>query len=192
MGMSSKTSKKLHKLLLLLAAVVLMGATGQTAIADPLVFSNLTVFQNNDTTQVDLFSNPGTTVLGTNLTFSVDISGTLAPGAVDILRITYQELGGLPIVQDFQIPLFGTVNPPLTLIFSFVSPGSNPLGVPATLTLDLLNSNPDFVIPGGPSQGQTVNSYSYSFTVQPVPEPATILALASGFAALGFRLRRRK
>jgi len=192
MGMSSKTSKKLHKLLLLLAAVVLMGATGQTAIADPLVFSNLTVFQNNDTTQVNLFSNPGMTVLGTNLTFSVDISGTLAPGAVDILRITYQELGGLPIVQDFQIPLFGTVNPPLTLIFSFVSPGSNPLGVPATLTLDLLNSNPDFVIPGGPSQGQTVNSYSYSFTVQPVPEPATIIALASGFAALGFRLRRRK
>lgn len=192
MGMSSKTSKKLNKLLLLLAAVVLMGATERTAIADPLVFSNLTVFQNNDTTQVNLFSNPGMTVLGTNLTFSVDISGTLAPGAVDILRITYQELGGLPIVQDFQIPLFGTVNPPLTLIFSFVSPGSNPLGVPATLTLDLLNSNPDFVIPGGPSQGQSVNSFSYSFTVQPVPEPATILALASGFAALGFRLRRRK
>jgi PEP-CTERM motif len=192
MGMSSKTSKKLHRLLLLLAAVVLMGATEQTVSADPLVFSNLTVFQNNDTTQVNLFSNPGTTVLGTSLTFSVDISGTLAPGAVDILRITYQELGGLPIVQDFQIPLFGTVNPPLTLIFSFLSPGSNPLGVPATLTLDLLNSNPDFVIPGGPSQGQTVNSYSYSFTVQPVPEPATIIALASGFAALGFRLRRRK
>jgi len=192
MGMSSKTSKKLNKLLLLLAAVVLMGATERTAIADPLVFSNLTVFQNNDTTQVNLFSNPGTTVLGTNLTFSVDISGTLAPGAVDILRITYQELGGLPIVQDFQIPLFGTVNPPLTLIFSIVSPASNPLGVPATLTLDLLNSNPDFVIPGGPSQGQTVNSFSYSFTVQPVPEPATILALATGFAALGFRLRRRK
>ena len=192
MGMSSKTSKKLNKLLLLLAAVVLMGATEQTAIADPLVFSNLTVFQNNDTTQVNLFSNPGMTVLGTNLTFSVDISGTLAPGAVDILRITYQELGGLPIVQDFQIPLFGTVNPPLTLIFSIVSPASNPLGVPATLTLDLLNSNPDFVIPGGPNQGQSVNSFSYSFTVQPVPEPATILALASGFAALGFRLRRRK
>lgn len=192
MGMSSKTSKKLNKLLLLLAAVVLMGATERTAIADPLVFSNVTVFQNNDTTQVNLFSNPGTTVLGTNLTFSVDISGTLAPGAIDILRITYQELGGLPIVQDFQIPLFGTVNPPLTLIFSFVSPGSNPLGTPATLTLDLLNSNPDFVVPGGPSQGQSVNSYSYSFTVQPVPEPATILALASGFAALGFRLRRRK
>ena len=186
MGMSSKTSTKLHKLLLLLAALALMGVTERTAIADPLVFSNVTVFQNNDTTQVDLFSNPGTTLLGTNLTFSVDISGTLALGAVDILRITYQELGGAPIVQDFQIPLFGTVNPPLTLIFSFVSPGSNPLGVPATLTLDLLNSNPDFVIPGGPSQGQTVNSYTYSFNVQPVPEPATILALASGFAALGF------
>ena len=157
-------------------------------MADPLVFSNVTAFQDNDTSQVDLFSNPGTTLLGTTLTFSVDISGTLAPGGSDTLRITYLELGGSPVVQEFQIPLFGTVNPPFTLIFSFVSPGSNPLGVPATLTLDLLNSSPDFLIPGG----QMVNSYTYSFNVQPVPEPATMLALASGFLALGLRARRRK
>ena len=160
-------------------------------MADPLVFSNVTAFQNNDTTQVDLFHNPGTTLLGTNLTFSVDISGTLSMGAVDILRITYHELGSSPIVQEFQIPLFGTVNPPFTLIFSIVSPGSNPLGMPATLTVDLLNSAPDFLIPGGPLQGQTVDSYTYSFNVQPVPEPATMLALASGFVALGLRTRRR-
>src|SRR5919106_4348806 len=191
MGMSSKTSKKLHKLLLLLAAVVLMGATERTALADPLVFSNVRAFQDNDTTQVDLFSNPGTTLLGPTLTFSVDISGTLSMGATDILRITYQELGGAAIVQEFQIPLFGTVNPPFTLIFSIVSPGSNPLGTPATLTLDLLNSTPDFLIPGGPNQGQMVNSFTYSFNVQPVPEPATLLALASGFLALGLRTRRR-
>ena len=190
---ATKTSKKLQKTLFVLALLVLMGLTERTAMADPLVFSKVTAFQNNDTTQVDLFSNPGTTLLGTTLTFSVDISGTLGAGATDILRITYNELGSAPIVQEFQIPLFGTVNPPFTLIFSVVSPGSNPLGVPATLTVDLLNSAPDFLIPGGPNQGQIVNSYTYSFNVsEPVPEPATMLALASGLAALGLRARRRK
>lgn len=189
---TASTSKKFHKLLLLLGFFALLGATERTALADPLVFSNVRAFQDNDTTQVDLFSNPGTTLLGTTLTFSVDITGSLAMGTTEILRVTYQELGGSPVVQEFQIPLFGTVNPPFTLIFSFVSPGSNPLGVPATLTVDLLNSAPDFLVPGGPNQGNVVNSYTYSFNVQPVPEPATMLALASGVAALGFRLRRRR
>lgn len=190
---TARTSKKFHKLLLVLGLFALVGATEQTALADPLVFSNVRAFQDNDTTQVDLFSNPGTTLLGTTLTFSVDINGSLAMGATDILRITYHELGGSPVVQEFQIPLFGSVNPPFTLIFSFVSPGSNPL-VPATLTIDLLNSAPDFLVPGGPNQGHLVNSYTYSFNVapQPVPEPGTMLALASGVAALGFRLRRRR
>ena len=192
MQITAKTSKKLNKILLLFALFALVGLTERTAMADPVVFSNVRAFQNNDTTQVDLFSNPGTTLLGTTLTFSVDISGTLAMGAVETLRITYHELGGSPVVQEFQIPLFGTVNPPFTLIFSFVSPGSNPLGVPASLTLDLLSSTPDFLIPGGPLQGQTVNSYTYTFNVQPVPEPATMLMLAGSLAALGIRARRRK
>lgn len=183
-----KTSKKLQRILFLIALFALIGLTERTALADPLVFSNLRAFQNNDTTQVDLLANPGTTLLGTTLTFSVDISGTLSAGAIDILRITYQELGGLPVVQEFQIPLFGTVNPPLTLIFSIVSPGSNPFGTPATLTLDLLHSSPDFHLPSG----QMVNSQTFSFNVQPVPEPATILMLAGGLTAVGYRLRRRK
>ena len=188
MRITAKTSKKLQNAVFVLAVLTVIGLAERTAFADPLVFSNVTAFQNNDTVQVNLFSNPGTTLLTASvLTFSVDISGTLAPGAVDILRITYTELGSSPIVQEFQIPLFGLVNPPFTLIFSVVSPGSNPFAVPATLTLDLLNSNPDFVIPGG----QSVNSFTYSFNVQPVPEPATLLALAGGLAALGFRVRRR-
>lgn len=192
MQTTAKSSKKLNKILFLSALLALIGLTESTAMADPVVFSNVRAFQNNDTTQVDLFSNPGTTLLGTTLTFSVDISGTIAMGAAETLRITYQELGGSPVVQEFQIPLFGTVNPPFTLIFSFLSPGSNPLGVPATLTLDLLHSTPDFLIPGGQLQGQTVNSYTYSFNVQPVPEPATMLMLAGSLATLCFRARRRK
>ena len=183
---------KFHRVLFVIAVLAVLALTERSALADPLVFSNVAAFQNNDTTQVDLYANPGTTLLGTTLTFSVDITGTLAAGATDILRITYQELGGSPIVQEFQIPLFGAVNPPLTLIFTITSPGSNPFGTPATLTLDLLNSSPDFHIPGGPNLGQTVDSYTYSFNVQPVPEPATMVALAGGVAALGYRLRRRK
>ena len=187
-----KISRKFHKALFLIALFAIVSLAERKALADPLTFSNVTAFQNNDTTQVDLYANPGVTLLGTTLTFSVNINGTLAPGATDILRITYQELGGSPVVQEFQIPLFGTVNPPLTLIFSFTSPGTNVFGTPATLTLDLLNSAPDFHLPGGPNLGQAVNSYTYSFNVQPVPEPATLCALAGGFAALGYRLRRRK
>jgi len=191
MHMTAKTSTKLQKAVFVFAVLTVIGLAERTALADPLVFSNVTAFQNNNTVQVSLFSNPGTTLVGTALNFSVDVSGTLAPGVVDILRITYTELGSAPIVQEFQIPLFGNVNPPFTLIFSIPTPGSNPFAVPATLTLDLLNSNPDFVIPFGPNQGQEVNSFTYSFNVQPVPEPATLLALAGGLAALGFRVRRR-
>ncbi len=192
MRIATTNPAKLHKILVLVSVLMLFGLTERTATADPLVFSNVSVFQNNDTTTVDLFSNPGTTLLGSNLTFSIDLTGALGMGAIDTLRITYSELGRSPVVQDFQIPLFGTVQPPFTLLFSVFSPGSNLLGVPATLTIDLLNSFPDFIIPGGPNQGQAVNAYNYSFNVaQPVPEPATLLVMASALAALGMRVRRR-
>ena len=108
-------------------------------------------------------------------------------GGTDTLRITFTELGGAPVVQDFQIPLFGSVQPPFTLIFSVVTSGLNPQGVPATLTVDLLNSAPDFVTAGG----QAVNSQTFTFTVKPVPEPATLSVLFSGLVALGIRVRRR-
>ena len=186
-----KNQKNVSKALLFLGVLFLLGGAEGTAKADPLFFSNVTAFQNNDTVQVSLLSNPGTTLLGSTVTFSVDITGVLPVGGTDTLRITYTELGGAPVVQDFQIPLFGTVNPPFTLIFSVFSPGLNPQGVPATLTIDLLNSAPDFVIPSGPNQGQSVNSQTYTFNVHPVPEPATLTVLFSGLVALGIRVRRR-
>jgi len=186
-----KNQTNLSKALLFLGVLFVLGLTGGTAKADPLFFSNVTAFQNNDTVQVNLLSNPGTTLFGSTLTFSVDITGVLPMGGTDILRVTYTELGSAPVVQEFQIPLFGTVNPPFTLIFSVFSPGLNPQGVPATLTIDLLNSAPDFVIPSGPNQGQSVDSQTYTFNVQPVPEPATLTVLFSGLVALGIRVRRR-
>jgi len=186
-----KNQTNLSKALLFLGVLFVLGLTGGTAKADPLFFSNVTAFQNNDTVQVNLLSNPGVTLFGSTLTFSVDITGVLPMGGTDILRVTYTELGSAPVVQEFQIPLFGTVNPPFTLIFSVFSPGLNPQGVPATLTIDLLNSAPDFVIPSGPNQGQSVNSQTYTFNVHPVPEPATLTVLFSGLVALGIRVRRR-
>lgn len=192
MRIAKETHRKVHRTVILIAVFMLTGWSAQSAKADPLTFSNVTAFQNNNTVQVSLSSNSGVTLFGPNLNFSVDITGMLAPGAVDTLRITYVEAGSLPIIQDFQIPLFGTVQPPFTLLFSISSPGANFQGVPATLTLDLLNSSPDYVIPFGPNQGQTVNSRTFSFNVaRPVPEPATLLLLATGLTALGSRLRRR-
>jgi len=183
-----KNQTNLSKALLFLGVLFVLGLTGGTAKADPLFFSNVTAFQNNDTVQVNLLSNPGTTLFGSTLTFSVDITGVLPMGGTDILRVTYTELGSAPVVQEFQIPLFGSVQPPFSLIFSVFSPGSNPQGIPATLTIDLMNSAPDFVMPGG----QSVNSQTFSFNVaQPVPEPATLSLFFGGLLALGIKVRRR-
>lgn len=192
MEITLRTNTSVPKTVLVLAFLMLMGLTGATTKADPLFFSNVAAFQNNDTTLVDLFSNQGTTLFGPNVTFRVDITGILQAGAGDTLQITYSELGSSPIIQTFEIPLFGSVPPPLTLVFSFLSPGATLQGVPATLTVALLNSSPDFIIPSGPNQGQRVDSYTYSFNVaQPVPEPVTLFALGGGLAALAVRLRRR-
>jgi hypothetical protein len=189
--MNLETEHPVRIKLLFVALVVIVAA--RATPADPLFFGNTSALQDNGATRVDLFSNPGTTLIGPQITFLVDITGNLNPGTTDTLLVSYSEAGGSPIVQSFQIPLFGTVQPPFTLVFSVTSLAASFAGTPATLTFDLLNSNPDFIIPGGPNAGQRVDSYTYSFNVsKPIPEPATLALLGFGLSGVLARSRLRR
>lgn len=177
------------KIRILLLAIILTAAATVTN-ADPLTFSNVTALQNNGFTSINLFNNAGVTLTGTQLTFTVDIAGTLPPGTTDTLSVTFLDAQGGSVTQLFDIPIFGSVNPPFTLLVSINVPTFSYLALPATLTLDLLNSNPDFVVPNTQA---TVNSFSYSFNlVQPVPEPATLALFGTGVSTLWFRYRKSR
>jgi len=183
----------LRKTCLFAAAVLTLAfVAASEANADPLYFSNVVALQDGGNTRIDLFSNPGVTVIGPHVNFLVDVTGTLPPNTTDILSITYTEPGSAPIVQTYEIPLFGTVNPPFTLLFAITSPGATLQGIHGTLLIDLLNSSPDFIIPSGPGAGQRVNSYTYSFNVASVPEPATLLLFGAGLVGMGTQRRRRR
>jgi len=173
--------------------LVLAFAAATPAHADPLLFSNVRILQNNGNAQVDLFSNPNRTILANpSINFLVDVSGQLARGTNNDLKLIYTEAGSAPVELTYTIPLFGTVDPPFTLLFSFTSPGMIPAGTAATLTVDILGSSPDFVIPGGPNAGARVDSYTYSFQVAPVPEPATIILFGTALLGVARRVRSRR
>lgn len=179
------------KLKLLLSAGCLLICCSVSAQADPLVFSNTVALQNGGSTRVDLFSNAGTTLVGRRVDFLVDLNGTLPPG-IDTLVLTFSESGQSAQQQQFRIPLFEGLTLPYTQLFSFTlqNPSFNPVDV--LLRVDILGSNPDFIIPGGPQAGQAVDSYTYSFRVaQPVPEPASLLLGGMGLGALLARRRRK-
>lgn len=186
------------KLILTLAALILLTAVAPHAKAEPLFFSDVRAIQllpSNPTVNVttDLFANPGVTLMhGSRVTFAINITGTLPPGTTNLLRLTFVQPSSVTIVQDFSIPAFGSLYPPFTLLVSRDFPvGYQP--VPISMTVDIIGSSPDFVIPTGPNAGQRVNSYTYNFNVvQPVPEPSTLLLLGTGTAALVSGIRKRR
>jgi hypothetical protein len=167
------------------------------AIAGPVYFSGVTALPAQPGgAKVDLFSNPGATLIGPQLDFQVDYTGLVPPGMTNTVLITYLEAGGVPLTRSFEIPVFGSIQPPFSNIVSFISPGASYEGVMASLTIDILGSSPDFVIPGGPNAGQMVDSYTYHFKVaKPVPEPLSLLLFGTGVLGAwqqASRLRRKR
>jgi len=172
--------------------VLLSGVFSSEAKADPLTFSNVRALQDGGLTSVDLFSHPGTTLYGQQLSFLVDISGPLAPGDNTFVA-TFIEAGFAPIALSYPMPLFGSISPPFTLLLTITAPGVNFQGTSASLNLHILGGTGDFVIPSGPNQGASTAGYTYVFQVaEPVPEPASVLIFGTGILGLASRIRRRR
>jgi hypothetical protein len=186
-----------RSVLLLMVLVCCHGAASELR-ADPLNFQNVTFPLNTLGDRLDLFSNPGAILTAVvdgpeaKLGFVAEVPHTGGESFTDTIRFTYHELRAGTAVEAFQ---FTTGTDPIVLGFipSFLAMNRTGKPVPATLTVDLLNSSPDFVIPSGPDQGRLVDSYTYSFfTVAPVPEPTSLVLLGSGlFGALAVGRRRR-
>jgi hypothetical protein len=159
-----------------------------TAKADGLTFSNVVALQNNGNTQIDLFSHPNVNLFGSQLSFFINIAGTLPPSGTDTLRLTLLEAGQAAVIQDLQIPLFSGLPLPYTQSASFSPVHPTFAGTPVTLTVDILGSSNDFVLPTGSS----VNSYTFTFNaVTPVPEPVTSGFFLLGVSAIIARKRRQ-
>jgi hypothetical protein len=168
--------------------------------ADPLAFEGTWYLVNSSPVRLDLFSNPGVvlepqsyggTIFPHALLFGALVTHEGGESFTDTIRFTYDELGAPPVVWS---QTFTTGVDPIQLGFAV---GFEPIlrtgtPVPTTLRVELLDSDPDFVIPGGPNQGQLVDSYTYSFnTLAPVPEPSTLVLLITGGAAALSRRGRR-
>ena len=169
------------------------------AKADGLFFSNvrLALLGTTPPGNLDLFANQGIVITApTNIaTLFIVTSGTLPAGG-DTLRITViatNENGTFVITNpnpaSLNIPIDQS-NANVTNVTGFTFPTSFQ-GTTITLTIDLLNSSPDFIIPSGPNAGQAVNSFTYTFTVvEPVPEPTTLVLLITGIAGIGVKTFR--
>jgi len=194
--------RKLSMTLVFVACGLLCTATAK---ADPLTFSNVSLNIINVTPMggIDLFSNPNLVIITKPdgiVVISIRVSGDA--GLSDIRRVTIADANGNVLaVRDRAFTLEGvdqisgvTLRPsnPLNEAAVVIYPQSFQ-GTTLVFTVDLVNTSPDFVIPSGPNAGQLVNSFTYTFTlVEPVPEPASLVLVATGLVGIGTRLYRRK
>src|SRR5690348_13029946 len=170
------------------------------AKADGLLFSDVRLHLLGTTPPagIDLFANQGIVITSPmNIAIvSIPVLGTLPAGG-DTLRLTViatNENGTFvltnPNPASLNIPI-NLLNVNGTQVTGFTLPPSFQ-GTTITLTVDLLNTSPDFIIPSGPNAGQAVDSFTYTFTVvEPVPEPATLVLLTTGMAGIGVNRYRR-
>ena len=180
-----------------LALCVVFGRAA-TAYGDPLFFSATSFLINEGGEKLDLFVNPdlvleprtyGGTIYPPALIFSTIVKYEGGPSLSDVVRFTFEEEDSAPAVIDNP---FSTGTVPISLAFPVrFNPSQAGRPLRASLTVDLLNSSPDFVIPSGSDAGRVVNSYTYRFqTLTPTPEPAAWVLFGTG--AVAFLVKRRR
>jgi PEP-CTERM motif-containing protein len=195
--MTSLRTRRLARMSLLLLCCACQAAK---ASAEPLLFDGTHFVINSLPERLDLFSNPGAILeprtyggvfFPPALLFGAFLTHDGGESFTDIIRFTYHEGAAAPVVFS---QTFTTGTDPVRLGFNALFTPTRQTGTPilSTLTVDLLNSAPDFMIPSGPDQGRLVDSFTYSFFTQtPVPEPSTWLLMVSGGIAALLAGRRR-
>ena len=167
------------RVVILIAALLVILTSSSIAVADPLSFGNVVALQNGGATRIDLLSNP--TLIGPKIDFLVDIFGATGNSGSTLL-VSFTQAGFTPLVQTFNVPFADGLPPDYTQIFSFTAQNTSFQGTPATLTVNLRDGSL-----------VTLASQTYRFRVaDPIPEPTSSSLLILGALGLMSVSRSRR